>query len=147
MAKLKVKYKSNPVMTVRRSHFWARKLVYVVLANKLIKYPEGRSRVIYIGRTKKGEGRPASNAASKSLEAFENLHGVKFTEVRILVSQKRQNLETWAKLESALLVLFKHLYGKLPQYNKKLEEFHHIEQVERFFSEKRLRFILREFET
>jgi hypothetical protein len=121
-------------------------MVYVVLANRPAHYVGGKSRVVYIGTTKKGEGRPASNAAKKSLDAFEELHGTKSTQVVILITQKRQNVETWALLESALLVVFKSLYGDLPHFNKRLERFRRVEQVEEYFREKRLRKILRGFE-
>ena len=149
MAKLKVKCNSKPVMTVRRSRDWTKKMVYVLLADKPIKYSSGRSRVIYIGTTKKGEGRPASNSASKSLRAFSDrkrFRGIKGTEVRILTCQKGQNLHSWELLESALLVVFRHLYGKLPEFNKKLEKFRHIEDVDDYFRERRLRTILRDLE-
>ncbi len=146
MSKLRVTYKPKPAMRVNRSSLWSKKMVYVVLADRAIPYANGRSRVIYIGTTKKGESRPASNAASKSLSAFDELRGVKSTEVNLLVSQKRRNVETWAKLESALLVVFRALYGVLPRFNKRLEEFRRLEQVEKYFHSKRLIRVLRNFE-
>jgi len=149
MPMLRVKYNSTPVMTVRRSKHWTKKMVYIVLADRRVRYHFGRSRVIYIGTTKRGEGRPASNAASKSLKAFEGrekLHGVKSTEVRILTCQKKQNVPTWEFLESALLVVFRNLYGELPEFNKKLEKFRRVEDVDDYFREKRLRAIIRGFE-
>lgn len=148
MAKLRVKG-PTPVMTVRRSRYWTKKMVYVVLADRPIKYHSGRSRVIYIGTTKRGEGRPASNAASKSMKAFERrdrFRGVRSTEVCILTCQKKQNVQTWELLECALLVVFKYLHGQLPEFNYKLEKLRRIEDVDEYFREKRLRAILRGFE-
>jgi hypothetical protein len=146
VSKLRVKYKHEPVMEVHRSKLWGRKMVYVVLVDRPYKYIGGRSRVVYIGTTKKGEGRPASNAAKKSLEAFDKIHGVKSTHVIILVTQKRQSVETWAVLESALLIVFKSLYGQLPKFNKRLERFRRIEDVQEYFQVKRLWRVLRGFE-
>ena len=106
-------------MTVTRRSLWSKKMVYVILADKRIEYPHGRSRVIYIGTTKRGSRRPATNAADKAMKAFNELRGVKNIHVRILTCQARQSVKTWEELESALLVTFKYLYGRLPQFNYK----------------------------
>jgi hypothetical protein len=93
-------------------------MVYSLLANKPYKYENGRSRIIYIGTTGKGAGRPAASAVDKASEAFANLHGVKRIEVHIVTCNRRQRTRTWEELESALLHTFRNLYFELPRYNK-----------------------------
>jgi hypothetical protein len=42
------------------------KLVYVLIADKRIKYPRGKSRIVNIGTTKKGVARIAHSTAAKA---------------------------------------------------------------------------------
>ena len=146
MRKLNVKYKPQSVMDLKRSRQWSRRMVYVIRADRRLHYPNRRSHVIYIGTTKRGAGRPASSAADKAFEAFEDLRGVKRVEVHIVTCTRRRNLESWRVLESALLVVFKYIHGKLPRFNKKLGQFRDLDQISDFFSERRLRNILKELE-
>jgi hypothetical protein len=120
-------------------------MVYIILADKRVRYPNGRSRVIYIGTTKRGSRRPASNAADKAMKAFEELYGVKNIHVHLLTCQARQAVKTWEELESALLVTFKFLYGKLPRFNYKMGSCRDVDDI-KLFKEKKLRSILRGFE-
>src|ERR1700678_2946248 len=63
MRALKVKCSKTPLLTVQRSSQWDRRMVYILVANTTYKYPSGRrSRIIYIGTTGKGAGRPATSA-------------------------------------------------------------------------------------
>lgn len=38
-------------------------------------------------------------------------------EVRIVTCGVRQNVQTWAKLERALLLVFREMYGEIPRCN------------------------------
>lgn len=49
-------------MEVNRVTVGKDKLVYVILQDKKMQYPEGRSRVVYIGTTKNGGARIATSA-------------------------------------------------------------------------------------
>jgi hypothetical protein len=93
-------------------------MVYILAANKDFKYQNGRSRIIYIGTTKRGAGRPAASAVNKASQAFGKLHGVKTIEVHIATCRPRRNSQTWKHLESALLDTFLNRYFQLPKYNK-----------------------------
>jgi len=93
-------------------------MVYILAANKDFKYRNGRSRIIYIGTTKKGAGRPAASAVNKASQAFGKLRGVKTIDVHIATCRPRRNLQTWKHLESALLDTFFNRYHQLPKYNK-----------------------------
>lgn len=118
MSVLKIKCSKKPLLTVVRSRHWTRKMVYVLLANKAYKYKNGRSRIVYIGTTAQGAGRPATSAVDKASAAFANLHGVKTIEVHIVTCSRRQRTRSWKHLESALLYTFRNLYFELPKYNK-----------------------------
>lgn len=147
MARLTIKHHAMPAMVVSRSRLWTRKMVYVLLANKPIRYANGNySRVIYIGCTRKGAERPAKMAASKSTDAFKTIPGVTAVEVHIVTCKKRPNVRSWELLESAMLVTFKFIYGQLPQFNRKRGEFRHIDEIDKYFREKRIRKILKSFE-
>src|SRR5579872_5008522 len=117
MPVLRVKCSKKPLLTVVRSKQWIPKMVYVLLANKAYKYKNGRSRIIYIGTTGQGAGRPAASAVDKASEAFFNLHGVKKIDVHIVTCSARKAMRTWLHLESALLHTFRNLYFELPTYN------------------------------
>jgi hypothetical protein len=93
-------------------------MVYILAANKYLKYKNGRSRILYIGTTKRGAGRPAASAVNKASEVFYKLHGVKTVDVHVATSGPRQATPTWKRLESALLDTFRKTYFELPKYNK-----------------------------
>jgi hypothetical protein len=93
-------------------------MVYILAANKYIPYKNGRSQILYIGTTKKGAGRPAASAVGKASEVFYKLHGVKTIDVHIATCAKRNKVQTWKELESALLDAFRKRYFELPHYNK-----------------------------
>ncbi len=93
-------------------------MVYILAANKYLKYQNGRSRILYIGTTKKGADRPAASAVNKASEVFYKLHGVKTVEVHIATCGPRQNMPTWRRLESCLIDTFRTRYFELPKYNK-----------------------------
>jgi len=93
-------------------------MVYILAANKHLKYQNGRSRIIYIGTTKTGKDRPAASAVSKASQAFGKLQGVKTIEVHIATCRPRRAMQTWKHLESALLDTFYNKYFELPEYNK-----------------------------
>ena len=57
-------------MEVHRVSLKNDKLVYVVLQDKKYQYPNGRSRVVYIGTTQNGVSRMAVSAAYRSEEIF-----------------------------------------------------------------------------
>jgi hypothetical protein len=93
-------------------------MVYILAANRYFKYQNGRSRIIYIGTTKKGAGRPAASAVNKASQAFGKLHGVKTIEVHLATCRPRKSTPTWKHLECALLDTFFNRYFQLPKYNK-----------------------------
>lgn len=113
MATLTVKKHKGIALEVHRLAIKVDKLVYVLLTNKKVKYNYGRSRVVYIGTTKKGARRIMQSAAVKSGELLEG-YGMKTLEARIITCQRRQGVESWKKLERALLLEFRGYYGEVP---------------------------------
>jgi len=93
-------------------------MVYILAANKSHKYRNGRSRILYIGTTKKRADRPAASAVNKASEVFYKVRGVKTIDVHIVTCAPRKAIQTWKRLESALLDVFRNRYFQLPRYNK-----------------------------
>jgi len=108
----------NPAMTLSKSRYWARHMVYILRADKSIQYKEGRSRIVYIGETRRGTRRPAGSVASKAMKAFGKLRGVKKIDVHPLTFRGTQRVKTWEVLERDLLATFREKYGEIPTYNK-----------------------------
>ncbi len=114
--KLKVKWHRTPAIVINRDAFRDSKLVYVARTNKTNKYPWGRSRIAYIGTTKKGARRIASSAATRGADLLYE-HGIKHLELNVVTCGKVQNVETWRKLERALIIRFRERYGRIPRAN------------------------------
>ncbi len=117
MARLRISLKRQPAIQVDRITVGPLKLVYVLTADKKIRYAKGRSKIVYIGTTKNGIDRIASSAAYRAEEIFA-LSGVTRCEARIVTCTPRQRIRSWAKLERALLLAFRERYGSVPRCNK-----------------------------
>lgn len=136
-ARLKVKSTKSPSITITRFALLHDKLVYVGRVNKPIRYPWLRSRVVYIGTTKRGPSRIATSAAKRAGEILEK-RGLKILEFLAVTCGSRPNVKTWRQLEGDLLLAFRAAYGALPICNKKLAH----KKVSGYFSESRLKAIL-----
>lgn len=138
--RLTVSLKHRPAMHVTRVSLGTKKLVYVIVADRKQKYATGRSRIVYIGTTKKGLGRIARSAAYRALTVLDT-RGVQELDVRIVTCRPRQNVETWKKLERAMLLAFRDRHGDVPLCNtqgrrmRETDEFH-------YFARPRIRRIL-----
>lgn len=115
-------------------------MVYVLVASKMLKYPYGKSKIAYIGTTKKGIQRVAQSVAY-SADHILGLHGVRSFEARIVSCRRRQNVSTWEKLESALLLAFRREFGKVPRFNQKGAKMNERDEFT-YFNEKRIREII-----
>ena len=127
-------------------------MVYILSANKYLPYKYlpykgarfktvGRSKIIYVGTTKKGAGRPAASAVNKASEVFYHLHGVRTIDVHIVTCAAHNKKYTWKRLEAALLDAFRTRYFQLPKYNKVRPK-----PVEGLFGSKALDKIISEFD-
>lgn len=107
-----------PVMTLGRGALGADRLVYILAANKPVKYPRGRSRIVYIGTTKRGVRRVASSVASRA-EGLLGRPGLRTVDAHLLTYSGRPGAQKlWAKLERAMLFIFKYEYGDIPILNR-----------------------------
>jgi hypothetical protein len=110
----------DPVLSISRRAFQQEKIVYILLANKRFKYSYGRrSPIIYVGTSKKGAARIGQSIIDKGAQALES-HGVKRIDAYLVTCQLRKKVAIWKKLESALLIVFRERYGKMPRYNSRL---------------------------
>jgi len=140
MRKLKIKSSKAALLTLTRSPLWSDKMVYILAANKYLRYENGRSRILYIGTTKRGAARPADSAVRKASQVFYKLHGVRTIDVHLATCGPRQAMPTWRRLESSLLEVFRNMYFELPKGNKVRPK-----AVDGLFSNKALQKIIARF--
>jgi hypothetical protein len=128
--RLRVSLKRDEALRATRVTIGKMKLVYVLIADKRIKYKSGKSRIAYIGTTKKGVARIAQSVAARA-DGILSLRGVNSFHARIVTCSPRQNVTTWRKLERGLLLCFRERYGEVPTCNshgtkmKETDEFHY----------------------
>ena len=118
MARLKVRLHRLAALTVTRTDVRTDRLVYVIVARRPQGYPLERSPSVYRGTTQRGLGRIAASAAHRADQVLA-LYGVDRFDVRVITCGRRQNVQTWRKLETALLLVFQQRYGALPLCNEK----------------------------
>ena len=130
----------NPAMSVTRVSVLQDKLCYLMVANKVIKYPKGRSRVVYIGTTQNGVNRVAVSAAQRADDIL-GTHGITAFDVYVVTCKPRQHVRTWRKLERALLLTFRETYGDVPLCNKHGTKMRETNEFD-YFSPQRIKNIL-----
>jgi hypothetical protein len=108
------------------------------------RYRYGRSRIAYIGTTKRGARRIAASAASKADEMLD-LHGVKELQFYVVSCRSRQRVKTWHKLERALLLTFREIYGEIPWCNAQGAKLKWKDELQ-YFTHKRLRGVIGKYE-
>jgi hypothetical protein len=116
--RLRVSLKRDEAIRATRVTIGKNKLVYVLIADKRLKYKTGKSHIAYIGTTKKGVVRIAQSIAFRA-EDILSLHGVRSFHARIVTCNPRQHVNTWKKLERSLLLCFRELFGEVPECNSK----------------------------
>ena len=131
-----IRLHAHPSLVIHKTAFRDDKLVYVARANRRFLYPWGRSRIAYIGTTKKGARRIASSAAWKG-ESLLYEYGIRQLEFHIVTCGKVQGVETWRKLERALMIRFRERYGDVPRANKAGKKIHWKDEL-RYFSQDKL---------
>jgi len=130
----------DAALVARRVILRNEKLVYVLVANKKLDYTNLRSRVAYIGTTKKGGARIAQSVAARS-ETILRLHGVTAFEARTISCRPRQHVKMWCKLERALLLSFLEIYGEVPRCNVQGKNYTERDEFD-YFTKSRLKRVL-----
>lgn len=96
------------------------KLVYVLITDKRLIYgtekKRKKCRIAYIGTTKKGTRRIAQSVAAGA-EGILGRSGVRKFHARVFTCLPRRIVKTWHKLERALLLTFRQMYGEVPVCN------------------------------
>ena len=117
---LKVKRDKDPVMTVDARILKQKRIVYLLVASRPLKYRFGKSRIAYIGSTQLGVVRIAGSAAHRAEEIL-SAYGVRSMSVYVVWCRQRQGMKTWRYLERAFLALFRARYLANPKCNKQGE--------------------------
>lgn len=109
-------------ISVRGSAFYMSKLaaghlkcVYVFVASRPHKYRNGKTRIVYIGTTRKGLRRLVDSAYDRSDSIFG--WGVRSFEAYLLTCPPRQRVRMWLRLERAMLTAFRERFGSYPKAN------------------------------
>lgn len=116
LRRIKLSLSRDHAMHATRVSIGKSKLVYVLVADKKLKYAEGKSRIAYIGTTKKGTARIAQSVAARADDIL-GIRGVRSFHARVITCRPRRNVKTWHYLERALLIKFKELFGEIPACN------------------------------
>ena len=145
MSRLYVHLNANPVMTVHRRVLKKKKVVYLLTAARPLKYKGGRSRVVYIGTTKKGVHRIASSAAGRAVEILLT-RGLRELSVYVVSCSSRPGLPTWKRLEDALIAAFRIEYEELPRCNSQGIKKKWNDELDQMFKLKAVNKVLRQFD-
>jgi hypothetical protein len=114
--KLTVQTTKKPAVTITRHATKSKELVYIAVANRPVKYPDGEPRIVYIGTTKNGAERIAASAAKKAGDML-GIFGVSHLEFFVVTSSPHGPIKTWLKLERGLLLVFREKFGTQPRCN------------------------------
>jgi hypothetical protein len=142
---MRIQLAKKSAMTVHRRILTKDRIVYLLVGKKTFKYRGGRSRIAYIGTSKRGARRIASSAAQRADEVFSKW-GSRQMEVFIASCSARPGLKSWAYLERALLAQFLAWYHQLPFCNKQGKKFKFDEKLQKMFKLKALYGILMRFD-
>lgn len=140
MARLRVKLQRTPALWAHRSLVERDKLVYVLVADRLVKYREGWSRIVYIGTTRNGAARIAESVAYRAATVLTQ-RGIYEFYARTVTCTSRRRVKTWHKLERALLLQFREEYGEVPLCNSHGKKMRWRDEL-KYFSQPRLSRIL-----
>lgn len=116
LRRIKLRLNRDPAMHATRVSIGKSKLVYILVADKKLKYAEGKSRIAYIGTTRKGGARIAQSVAARADDIL-GIRGVRAFSARVITCRARRNVRTWHYLERALLIKFKEIFGEVPACN------------------------------
>ena len=142
LKRLRLSLKRDEALNVTRVSIRKDRLVYILVTDKKLSYPNARSRIAYIGTTKKGLSRISQSVAARA-DAILKLHGVRSFQARVVTCKRRRNVKTWYKLERAMLITFKELYGAVPTCNSKGSKMRKTDEF-KYFSSARVRTILKD---
>ncbi len=139
----------DPVLTIDARQTNVTRLVYILVANRPIRYGRDYSRIVYVGTTEQGIRRIAGSASRRVTQALEQLHGIKRLDAFVIWTspktgpQTKRGRKVWYVLERALLLAFKEKYGTQPKLNVQGKRMKEGQEFEVFSREAVERFIKR----
>ncbi len=142
---MRVHLNQNAVMSVHRKVLSKNRLVYILAARRPRRYAEGRSRIVYIGRTGKGVDRIARSVAFRAQRVFGKLRQRRL-DVHIVSCSSRAGMRSWEYLERALLAVFRGLYHELPLENRQGKKLRWGGKLDRLFRRRAVEKVLQYFE-
>jgi hypothetical protein len=145
MRRLQVNLNKKLVMAVHRRILRKKKLVYLLTAASPVKYAGGRSKVVYIGTTKKGARRIASSAARRAEEIM-STRGLKEATVFVVSCTSCPGVASWRRLEDALLAAFRAEYEELPMCNGQGKKLKWKKDLDRMFKRRAIDKVLKHFD-
>ena len=116
LRRIKLSLHREHAMHATRVSIGKSKLVYVLVADKKLKYASGKSRIAYIGTTKKGTSRIAQSVATRA-EDILGIRGVRSFHARVVTCRPRKHVKTWHYLERGLIIKFREMFGEIPMCN------------------------------
>lgn len=140
--RLSLSLKRDEALSATRVSIGKNSLVYLLIADKKLVYPEGKSRIAYIGTTRNGLDRIAQSIAARADQIL-NLHGVRAFHARIVTCRPRRRVRTWIKLERALLILFREMFDDIPHCNRNGRKMKRTDEFQ-YFAESGVRNVIEE---
>jgi hypothetical protein len=140
MKRLTIQEHKGAAITVRRVSTKVQRLVYIMITDKKQRYSKGRSRIVYIGTTSRGINRMTSSVAFRA-DTILLLHGVDEFSVHVVTCKPRQHVKSWHKLERALILIFREMYGEVPTCNSHGKKMKETDEYN-YFSKQRLQTIV-----
>ncbi len=123
MARRRINQVFDPVLSVAVSATRVERLVYILVANRPLRYGRDFSRIVYVGTTGRGVRRIASSASSRIARAVEEVRGLRRLDAYVVWARSRRGPQTkrgmnfWQVLERAILLRFKEKFGRVPILN------------------------------
>ncbi len=142
---MKARLHSTAVMAVNRKVLEHQRVVYLLVANRPIKYRHGKSRIAYIGTTSKGLARVATSVAFRA-QAILSGYGLSTMEVHMVTCPPQRNVRTWILLERALICQFVQWFWEPPKCNAQGKNLRWTPKLDRYFTKKVIDDILTEFD-
>jgi hypothetical protein len=142
---MRVHLAAKSAMTLHRGILTKDRIVYLLVGKKPFKYEGGRSRIAYIGTSKRGVSRIAGSAAHRAEEVFSKW-GSRQMDVFIASCEARPGLKSWKYFERALLARFLERYRELPFCNTQGIKYKFDEKLQKMFQSKALNGILVHFD-
>jgi hypothetical protein len=140
--RINISVKRESALHATRISLGKLKLVYVLVADKRLRYPKRKSKIAYIGTTKRGLRRVASSVAVRTDQILA-LRGVRSLDARVVTCQPRQRVKSWFVLERALILTFRDMFGAPPKCNSHGKRMKNRDELD-YFRVERLREVIEE---